>query len=67
LISVHTVIAREEEKGNLKPAQKGGKTAHVWKGPRRFPRYKLRGRQAFAGTGAYGAPNSLANTILKKP
>jgi hypothetical protein len=66
LISIHTVITREGEKGNLESAQKDGKNAHVWKGPRRFPRYALRRRQAFAGTGPSGAPNSPASTILKK-
>jgi hypothetical protein len=66
LISVHTVITREQERGNLETVSKGGKTAYTWKGPRRFPRYRLRKRQAFVGTGLYGAPNSLANTILEK-
>ena len=63
LASVYTILKRLAQTEDVEATTKDGKSAFLWKGVRRFPRYSLHKRRAFAG---YGATRSLANTILKK-
>ena len=63
LASIHTILKRLVQAGDVEPTLKDGKTAYLWKGIRRFPRTgrSEAKKRAFIGK-SLGASRSFSRT-----